>query len=93
MRSAKTPERVQFVGYSPQFLALHRFLLSLAFSRGIAGGLAAINFEIMNTQSIGAAQSGSRPSHDVHRRRRLVFIGPIIGAILISFLQIMLPDL
>lgn len=87
----ENPERVQFVGYSPQFIRFIAFCFA-GFFGGIAGGLAAINFEIMNTQSIGAAQSG------------LVllmtfiggigaFVGPIIGAILISFLQIMLPDI
>lgn len=87
----ENPERVQFVGYSPQFIRFVAFCFA-GFFGGVAGGLAAINFEIMNTQSIGAAQSG------------LVllmtfiggigtFVGPIIGAILISFLQIMLPDI
>lgn len=87
----ENPERVQFVGYSPQFIRFIAFCFT-GFFGGVAGGLAAINFEIMNTQSIGAAQSG------------LVllmtfiggigtFVGPIIGAILISFLQIMLPDI
>lgn len=86
----ENPERVQFVGYSPQFIRFIAFCFA-GFFGGVAGGLAAINFEIMNTQSIGAAQSG------------LVllmtfiggigtFVGPIIGAILISYLQIMLPD-
>ena len=84
-------ERAQFVGYSPQFIRFIAFCFA-GFFGGIAGGLAAINFEIMNTQSIGAAQSG------LVLLMTFVggigtFVGPIIGAILISFLQIMLPDI
>ncbi len=87
----ENPERAQFVGYSTQLVRFIAFCFA-GFFAGVAGGLAALNFEIMNTQSIGATQSG------------LVllmafiggvgtFIGPIIGAVLISFLQIMLPDI
>ncbi len=87
----ENPERAQFVGYSPQFIRFIAFCFA-GFFGGIAGGLAAINFEIMNTQSIGAAQSG------LVLLMTFVggigtFVGPIIGAILISFLQIMLPDI
>ena len=84
-------ERVQFVGYSPQLVRFIAFCFS-GFFAGVAGGLAALNFEIMNTQSIGATQSGL-----VLLMTFIggvgVFAGPIIGAILISFLQIMLPDI
>ena len=70
--------------------ALHR-LQPAAFFAGIAGGLSAINFEIMNAQQLGAQQSG------------LVllmtyiggvgfFAGPIIGAVIVTFLQIILSD-
>ena len=87
----ENPERVQFVGYSPQLVRFLAFCFS-GFFAGIAGGLAAINFEIMNTQSIGATQSGL-----VLLMTFIggvgVFAGPIVGAILISFLQIMLPDI
>ncbi len=79
------PERAKFVGYNPTHV---RFLmLCLAsFFAGIAGGLATINYEIVTAENVGVAVSGNV----------LImafvggigsFYGPIIGAILISFLQ------
>ena len=85
------PERAEFVGYSTQRVRFIAFCLS-SFFAGIAGALAAINFEIMNAQSVGAVQSGfvllmtfvGGIGH---------FFGPILGAILITFLQISLSDI
>lgn len=83
-------ERVQFIGYSPQLVRFIAFCFS-GFFAGVAGGLAALNFEIMNTQSIGATQSGLVLLMTFIGGAS-IFIGPIVGAVLISFLQIMLPD-
>ncbi len=85
------PERVEFVGYSAQRVRFTAFALSAAFA-GVGGALAAVNFELMNAQAIGAGQSGmvllmtfvGGIGH---------FIGPIIGAVLITFLQISLSDI
>jgi branched-chain amino acid transport system permease protein len=87
----ENPERVQFIGYSPQRV---RFL-ALCFSgffAGIAGGLAAIHFEIMNSETLGAVQSG-QVLLMAFVGGAGVFGGPIIGAILISFLQTFLSDI
>jgi branched-chain amino acid transport system permease protein len=83
-------ERVQYVGYSAQRIRLLAFSFA-AFFAGIAGGLAAINFEIMNAQQLGAQQSG------VVLEMTYIggvgyFFGPIIGAVVITFLQINLSD-
>jgi branched-chain amino acid transport system permease protein len=84
------PERAQFVGYNPYTVRFIAFCLSGLFA-GVAGGLAAVNFEIVNSFSVQAQQSGAV----------LVmtyiggvgsFIGPIIGAVLITYLQVMLSD-
>ena len=86
----ENPDRAEFIGYSPRMLRFIAFCFA-AFFAGIAGALAAINFEIMNAQQLGAQQSG------------LVllmtyvggigyFCGPIIGAVIITFLQVMLSD-
>jgi branched-chain amino acid transport system permease protein len=86
----ENPDRAEFIGYSPRRLRFIAFCFA-AFFAGIAGALAAINFEIMNAQQLGAQQSG------------LVllmtyvggigyFCGPIIGAVIITFLQVMLSD-
>jgi branched-chain amino acid transport system permease protein len=84
------PERAEFIGYSTQRIRFTAFALSAMFS-GIAGSLAAINFELMNSQAIGAGQSGmvllmtfvGGIGH---------FLGPIVGAVLITFLQLSLSD-
>ena len=85
------PERVLYIGYSAQRIRLIAFSFA-GFFAGIAGGLAAINFEIMNAQQLGAQQSGL-----VLLMAYIggvgVFAGPIIGAIIITFLQINLSDL
>jgi len=84
------PERAQFVGYNPQVVRFIAFSLS-GFFAGIAGGLAAINFEIVNSSYVGAEQSG------IVLLATFVggignFIGPILGAILVTYLQVMLSD-
>src|ERR1700761_2456944 len=48
------PERVQFVGYNPHVVRYLAFCFS-GFFAGIAGSLAAINFEIANSAYLGAA--------------------------------------
>jgi branched-chain amino acid transport system permease protein len=84
-------ERAQFIGYNPQVVRFTAFSLS-GFFAGIAGGLAAINFEIVNSGYLGAEQSGI-----VLLATFLGgignFIGPILGAILVTYLQVMLSDL
>ena len=84
------PERVEFIGYSPRMLRLIAFCFS-AFFAGVAGGLAAIDFEIMNAQQLGAQQS-SLVLLMAYIGGIGAFAGPIIGAIVITFLQISLSD-
>jgi branched-chain amino acid transport system permease protein len=86
----ENPERVQYVGYSAQRIRLIAFTFA-AFFAGIAGALAAINFEIMNAQELGAQQSA------VVLLMTYIggvgyFAGPILGAVIITFLQINLSD-
>src|SRR3954454_18850353 len=86
----ENPERVEFVGYSPQTVRFIAFSLA-GFFAGIAGALAAINFEIVNSAYVGVGQSGivllaayiGGVGH---------FVGPVLGAILVTYLQIMLSD-
>lgn len=86
----ENPERAEFVGYSTQRVRFIAFCLS-GFFAGVAGALAAINFEIMNAQSVGAAQSGSVLLM-TYAGGAGYFFGPIIGAIIITYLQITLSD-
>ncbi|GAC1341296.1 MAG: hypothetical protein NVSMB26_29460 [Beijerinckiaceae bacterium] len=87
----ENPERAEFVGYSARMIRFIAFSLA-GFFAGIAGGLAALNFEIMNTQSIGAVQSGLVLLM-TFVGGAAIFIGPIIGAVLITYLQITLSDI
>lgn len=85
------PERAEFVGYASQSVRFIAFAIA-GFFAGIAGGLAAINFELMNAVNISGAQSGvvllmayiGGVGH---------FVGPILGAILVVLLQVFLSDL
>ena len=84
------PERVQYIGYSAQRIRLLAFSFS-AFFAGIAGALAAINFEIMNAEQLGAQQS-ALVLLMTYIGGIGAFAGPIIGAIIITYLRINLSD-
>jgi branched-chain amino acid transport system permease protein len=86
----ENPERVEFVGYSPRMVRLIAFSFAALFA-GIAGGLAAISFEIMNAQQLGAQQS-SLVLLMAYIGGVGSFAGPIVGAVIITFLQITLSD-
>jgi len=78
-------ERVRFVGYNPTRVRYWMFCLA-SFFAGIAGGLATINYEIVTAETLGLMASGNvlfmafvgGVGH---------FFGPVIGAVLVSFLQ------
>ncbi len=86
----ENPERVEFIGYSPRMVRLIAFCFS-AFFAGVAGGLAAIDFEIANAQQLGAQQS-SLVLLMAYIGGVGAFAGPILGAIAITFLQVTLSD-
>jgi len=83
-------QRVQFVGYNPQVVRFLAFCAS-GFFAGVAGGLTAIHFEIANSAYFSATQSGivllatfiGGTGH---------FVGPAIGAVLVTYLQVTLSD-
>jgi branched-chain amino acid transport system permease protein len=83
-------ERVQFVGYNPQIVRFLAFCAS-GFFAGVAGGLAAIHFEIANSAYFSATQSGNVLLATFIGGTGY-FFGPVIGAILVSYLQVMLSD-
>jgi branched-chain amino acid transport system permease protein len=84
-------ERAQFVGYNPQVVRFLAFCAS-GFFAGVAGGLAAINFEIANSAYFGATQSGTVLLATFIGGSGY-FFGPVIGAALVSYLQVMLSDI
>lgn len=79
------PERAQFVGYHTTMVRFIQFSLSGLFA-GIAGALFAIMFEIMTGANLGLQQSGA-----VLLMTYIggvgAFFGPIIGAVLVTYLQ------
>jgi branched-chain amino acid transport system permease protein len=86
----ENPERAQFVGYNPQAVRFLAFALAGLFA-GIAGALAAVNFELVNSSAVGAAQSGV-VLLAAYIGGIGAFIGPVIGAILVTWLEVMLSD-
>jgi len=85
------PERVQFVGYDPHVVRYIAFCFA-GFFAGIAGALAAINFEIANSAYLGAVQSGT-VLFATYIGGVGFFIGPIVGAIFVTMLSLGLSDL
>ena len=75
------PERVEFIGYNTQRVRYLAFIIA-GFFAGIAGGLAAINFEIVTAEVVGAARSGAYLLF-TFLGGATFFFGPIIGAVLL----------
>jgi branched-chain amino acid transport system permease protein len=82
------PERAEFVGYNTQRVRFVAFAAAGLFA-GLAGGLHAINYEIVAADSVSALRSGTvllmtyigGVGH---------FIGPVIGAAVLTWLQVSL---
>ena len=85
------PERVEFIGYSTQNVRYLAFMLSGFFS-GIAGGLGALNFEIVTAEVVGAARSGAYLLF-VFLGGATFFFGPILGAVLMVIALVLLSEL
>jgi branched-chain amino acid transport system permease protein len=84
------PERVQFLCYDTARIRLIVFALSGLFA-GVAGGLFAINYEQLAISSLGAERS-SVVLLMAYIGGTKSFFGPILGAILVTFLQVSLSD-
>lgn len=85
------PERVEFVGYNTQMVRYLSFCAS-GFFAGIAGGLGALNFEIVTAEVVGAARSGAYLLF-VFLGGATFFFGPIIGAILMVVAFVLLSEM
>lgn len=84
------PERVQFIGYDTHRVRFYQMLWS-AFFAGIAGSLAALNYEMVTAENVSANASGAI----------LVmtyiggvgqFFGPAMGAVFVTFLSTVLSN-
>lgn len=85
------PERAQFVGYDTQIV---RFLVVIlaGFFAGIAGGLGAINFELVSSENVGTARSGALLLFTFLGGVG-TFIGPIVGAVIYVFSLVLLSNI
>jgi branched-chain amino acid transport system permease protein len=84
------PERVEFIGYNPQRVRFIAFALAGALA-GLAGGLHAINYEIVASEALSAARSGAVLLM-VYVGGVGHVIGAIAGAVVITWLQVSLSD-
>ncbi|WP_425259859.1 branched-chain amino acid ABC transporter permease [Rubrivivax sp. RP6-9] len=85
------PERVEFIGYSTQRVRYMAFIASGLFM-GIAGGLSALNFEIVTAEVVGATRSGAFLLF-TFLGGAVFFFGPIIGAVLMVLAGVLLSEL
>jgi len=85
------PERVEFIGYSTQNVRYLAFIIS-GFFAGIAGGLGALNFEIVTAEVVGPARSAAYLLF-VFLGGATFFFGPIIGAVLMVVALVLLSEL
>lgn len=85
------PQRAGFVGYDPRQVRYRAFLIA-AFFAGIAGGLSALNFEIVTTEVFSAYRSAAYLLFTFLGGTGF-FAGPIIGAILMVLAFVVLSGL
>jgi len=82
------PERAEFLGYSARWVRFYSFIAS-GFFAGVAGGLFAINYEILTAENLGLLLSG-----EILLITFLggvgFFFGPILGAIVFILLKTVL---
>jgi branched-chain amino acid transport system permease protein len=83
-------ERASFVGYSTQGVRFIVFVVSATFA-GLAGGLHAINYEIVGIDALSAARSGGVLLM-VYIGGQGHFLGAVLGAIVLTWLQVSLSD-
>jgi branched-chain amino acid transport system permease protein len=84
------PERAAFIGYDPVRVRWIVFSVAAMFA-GLAGGLHALNYEIVAAEAVGSGRSGTvllmAYIGGVHN-----FFGAVLGAITITWLQASLSD-
>lgn len=84
------PERAEFIGYSARRIRFISFCASGLFA-GIAGGLFALNYEFITEENLNAATSG-RVLLMAYIGGLGYFIGPIIGAVVLTLMNSLLSN-
>ncbi|MDM7456438.1 MAG: branched-chain amino acid ABC transporter permease [Tepidimonas sp.] len=85
------PERVEFIGYNTQVVRYLAFMIA-GFFAGIAGGLGAIQFEIVTAEVVGPVRSGAYLLF-TFLGGATFFFGPIIGGVLMVLALVLLSEL
>jgi branched-chain amino acid transport system permease protein len=85
------PERVEFVGYNAQRVRYLAFIVA-GFFAGIAGGLGALQFELVTAEVVGANRSGAYLLF-TFLGGATFFFGPIIGGVLMVIAFVLLSEL
>ncbi|WP_417264150.1 branched-chain amino acid ABC transporter permease [Celeribacter sp.] len=84
-------ERVEFLGFSSKRVRMLAYAIAAAIA-GVAGSLAALNFEIMTVNELGAATS-TLVLLMTYIGGTKHFFGPVLGAIVIGLMKIWLSDI
>lgn len=84
------PERVEFIGYNPRVIRWMAFVIA-AFFAGISGGLAALHFEMVSTDVFSSTRSGAYLLF-TYLGGTTLFLGPIVGAVLMVLAQVCLSE-
>jgi branched-chain amino acid transport system permease protein len=84
------PERAEFIGYSARRVRFISFCASGLFA-GIAGGLFAMNYEFITEENLNAATSG-RVLLMAYIGGLGYFIGPIVGAVVLTLMNSLLSN-
>lgn len=82
------PERTEFIGYNSRRVRFISFCASGLFA-GIAGGMYALNYEFITDESLNAINSGSVLLM-AYIGGLSFFIGPIVGAIILTLMNSLL---
>ena len=86
----ENPERAEFIGYSARRVRFISFCASGLFA-GIAGGLFALNYEFITEENLNAITSG-RVLLMAYIGGLGFFIGPIIGAVILTLMNSLLSN-
>lgn len=84
------PVRAEFIGYSARQIRFISFCAA-GFFAGIAGGLLALNYEIITEESLNAVTSG-RVLLMAYIGGLGYFIGPIVGAVMLTLINSLLSN-
>lgn len=84
------PERAEFIGYSARWVRFISFAAA-GFFAGIAGGLFALNYEFITEENLNAVTSG-RVLLMAYIGGLGYFIGPIVGAVVLTLMNSLLSN-